>query len=334
MTPTGALVDHIRFPSPVVSLSVSPNLDSLATAHIGDLGIYLWTNLSLFSTASLRPLGNDLDDEGWTAISVQMPSVVAGQQNVEEDPAETEDMDEDDDDDQEDWRSEQIGRLVTLANLPSSKWGTNLLNIEVIRARNKPREPAKKPLQSSDAPFFLPTLPGTLGSADGKVKFLVDDEEDPDELPASSSGKVLLLDLSQFGKELWKFPDLKPEARAGAAGKLMESLEACGPSGLELELRRLGPEGGGSHELLWRFLDLLGEVLASRRHFEAAQSYLALFLKIHGCPDLFCSSEDTVEKLRELAEVQNDSWVDLGSEVSSCLSLVSFCKSSAVSATD
>ena len=47
--------------------------------------------------------------------------------------------------------------LVTLSLLPRTKWQT-LINLEAITARNKPKEPPKAPEQ---APFFLPTLPGT-----------------------------------------------------------------------------------------------------------------------------------------------------------------------------
>lgn len=47
--------------------------------------------------------------------------------------------------------------LVTLTLLPRTKWQT-LINLETITARNKPKEPPKAPEQ---APFFLPTLPGT-----------------------------------------------------------------------------------------------------------------------------------------------------------------------------
>ena len=46
--------------------------------------------------------------------------------------------------------------LVTLSLLPRSQWDS-LAHIEVIKARNKPLAPPKKP---EAAPFFLPTLPG------------------------------------------------------------------------------------------------------------------------------------------------------------------------------
>ncbi len=49
-------MDDFCFDSPVTSLSLSPRGDFLATAHSGDLGIYLWTNQTLYSHVSLKPL--------------------------------------------------------------------------------------------------------------------------------------------------------------------------------------------------------------------------------------------------------------------------------------
>jgi hypothetical protein len=55
----GHLIDSVRFPSAVTSLTMSPQSDFLATSHIGDLGIYLWTNVSLYKHISLKPLPED-----------------------------------------------------------------------------------------------------------------------------------------------------------------------------------------------------------------------------------------------------------------------------------
>ena len=55
---------------------------------------------------------------------------------------------------------EQISsELVTLSLLPNSRW-QHLLQIDVIKQRNKPKEPIKVPKQ---APFFLPTIPNLEG---------------------------------------------------------------------------------------------------------------------------------------------------------------------------
>jgi U3 small nucleolar RNA-associated protein 21 len=53
--------------------------------------------------------------------------------------------------------------LVTLSLLPNSRW-QHLLQLDVIKQRNKPKEPLRVPRR---APFFLPTIP----NLEGTVKF-------------------------------------------------------------------------------------------------------------------------------------------------------------------
>ena len=48
--------------------------------------------------------------------------------------------------------------IVTLSSMPQSFW-QNLLNLELIKERNKPTEAPAAPEQ---APFFLPTVPGLV----------------------------------------------------------------------------------------------------------------------------------------------------------------------------
>lgn len=54
--PSGTLIDHLGFEDHVTSLAVSPTSDFLATIHSNDLGIYLWSNKSLYGHVSLKPL--------------------------------------------------------------------------------------------------------------------------------------------------------------------------------------------------------------------------------------------------------------------------------------
>ena len=61
---------------------------------------------------------------------------------------------------------EQISaELVTLSLLPNSRW-QHLLQIDIIKQRNKPKEPIKVPKQ---APFFLPTIPNLEGGGSMNV---------------------------------------------------------------------------------------------------------------------------------------------------------------------
>jgi len=53
-----------------------------------------------------------------------------------------------------------------------------------------------------------------------------------------------------------------------------------GPSNIEIELRSLAPEGGGSLEVMLSFLRMIGMMLNKKYNFEIAQAYLALFLKV------------------------------------------------------
>jgi U3 small nucleolar RNA-associated protein 21 len=147
--PSGSLVDVFRTPSAAASISFSPQGDFLASAHVGSVGVFLWTNRAQFTDVSLRSISDDAPEE-----EVGLPSVaeddealealsdldISGkrEENVFATPAQLE------------------GDLVTLTLLPRARWQT-LLNIEVIQQRNKPKEPPKAP---EKAPFFLPTLPG------------------------------------------------------------------------------------------------------------------------------------------------------------------------------
>jgi U3 small nucleolar RNA-associated protein 21 len=55
-----------------------------------------------------------------------------------------------------------------------------------------------------------------------------------------------------------------------------------GPSGIDLEIRSLGPEGRGTIGALSQFLEMLKAAMRSYSSFEAVESYLWLFLKIRG----------------------------------------------------
>ena len=92
-------------------------------------------------------------------------------------------------------KSQILPELVTLSLLPKSQW-QSLVNLDIIKMRNKPIEPPKKP---EKAPFFLPTLP----SLSGEVTFtgLTKTAED-------QKGKVKTLTGSKHGSEETPFLSL------------------------------------------------------------------------------------------------------------------------------
>merc|ERR1712020_795683 len=151
---------------------------------------------------------------------IQMPSIQTNQQEIkmlgDEVKEEENAMELDDEmqlEDNEKWISKQIGRLATLANLPTSRW-QNLLNLDIIKARNKPKNAVTKP---EAAPFFLPSLSSSLPSqyasntkGSVEIKFQLGDKDLANEDQVSSKSRLQsalnfqLEDLSAFGMKLSK----------------------------------------------------------------------------------------------------------------------------------
>ena len=139
--PSAQLVDQFKTEFACTSLSMSPTGEALATAHVDYLGIFLWSNRTLYNKVTLKALSPD--DE--PALMV-LPEVIRQENEVDaiEETAAPEFL-----------SPEQISEeLITLSGLPTSRW-QNLLNLDVIKMRNKPKEPPKAP---KAIPFFLPTV--------------------------------------------------------------------------------------------------------------------------------------------------------------------------------
>jgi U3 small nucleolar RNA-associated protein 21 len=199
--------------------------------------------------------------------------------------------------------------LITLANLPGSRW-LNLLSLDTIKAKNKPLAPPKKP---KTAPFFLPTVPGLEHKFD--MSGLKTAEES-----TSKSVNVGFTNLTEFGIAL---------GQAETNEKLFQMVELFmlkGPSAIDLEIRSLSPEGGGSVSLMCQFIDMLKVGIESNKHFEAVQAYLGLFLKVHG--DVVSCEKELTESLAKITELQAANWHSLQEDLDNCLCLVSFLKSS------
>ncbi len=108
----------------------------------------------MYKHISLKPLSEDFEPK-----QIQMPTVRQSQEEILEQGLEAMDIKEEDDE-VEEWNVDQVqAEMVTLANLPEARW-QNLLHLDVIKARNKPKVAPEKP---KNAPFFLPTITGPDG---------------------------------------------------------------------------------------------------------------------------------------------------------------------------
>lgn len=192
--------------------------------------------------------------------------------------------------DEEEFKSpEQISdELISLSNLPTSRW-QNLLNIDVIKQRNKPKEPPKAP---KAAPFFLPTISSLEFQFD-----LSDADKDKQSkllIPESFSN------LTVFGKSLEKTIDTNDFSEC------IDKIKSLGPSMIDFEINNMTPDNGGSIEIMNQFLLMLCYIFSSNKDFELAQAYLSLFLRVHG--SLIIESEDLRKTLSEIEKVQLQGW--------------------------
>ena len=194
------MVDIFLVDSPATSLALSPTGDFLASSHVDDLGVYLWSNKTLYSHVSLRPLPPNhtptLTELPTTALEADGEQREEGAFEIDTKGSEPKDL-------STILLAEGISEenvaplsdgLVTLSTLPKSRWH-NLQNLDIIKQRNKPLEPPKQPKQ---APFFLPTLPGL------QPKFVPAAEDEDIPLTESGGSKILNLGklepLSEFQK--------------------------------------------------------------------------------------------------------------------------------------
>lgn len=305
--PSSYLIDHFKMTQPCISLAMSPTSDFLATAHVDFLGVYLWANKTLYEHISLRSI--DPESE---APSVELPNmlhfehkydIVDAMNLVKIEPDEGEE--EGELINSEYTSPSQIEEdLITMSSLSEAKW-KNLLDLDVIKKRNKPKQALKKPKQ---APFFLPTVAGL------DLAFDVNGAENDQENSRLKSA-VNMENLTVFGIILKKC------AEAEDYNNAINHLLTLNPSMIDYEVKSLAPLQGGSISLMNSFLQMIMAMFHSNANFELAQSYLALFLKSH--EEVICGSSMLIKSLEEVESVQNKSWLSIENQLLYSIGVVS-----------
>lgn len=184
--PTSHLIDAWRLESPCTALAFSGTGEFLAGAMDGSLGVQLWTNRSLFKHVGTRQIS-----EAEIGEVVAGPSVSGegGQGLI--DAAFEEDKEGQEEDGVSAPVVDQLSKdMMTLSLVPKSRWQT-LLHIDLIKARNKPKEAPKLP---EKAPFFLPKL-GAKTEAATTAGLLGEDKKDEEgNVVASAASRITRLD--------------------------------------------------------------------------------------------------------------------------------------------
>ncbi|XP_030844330.1 WD repeat-containing protein 36 [Strongylocentrotus purpuratus] len=315
--PTAKLIDCFLVDEAVTSVTLSPTNDFLATSHVDDLGIYLWSNKTLYSHVSIRPLP---DDYVPTLISLPGTSAEKGQATGVDVEGGDEKMEEDDEEEEKEEEElmefkspDQIGEeLITLSLLPNSRW-QSLTHLDLIKKRNKPKQPPKAP---KAAPFFLPTVAGLT------PKFIASSDEQTDK----PSSHVLNLSNMEMKSDLCVL--LEKGASPEHYDAVLKFLKTMSPSRIDMEFRSLDPVGGGSVLAMRQFISFLHHSLTTGRDYELIQAYLALFLKLHGA--MIARESDLAEELSSLAQIQESSWLRIQRHFDQSLCLVKYLKSAKI----
>lgn len=278
------------------SLTFSPTGEFLATTHVDYLGIFLWSNRTVYSHVSLRPI-----PETSEAPMMVLPGA-AHETEQEKEP-------EDESSSASTFISPQqldaATGLITLSGLALSRW-QNLLNIDVVKKRNKPRAPPRKPKL---APFFLPTIPSLSLTFD-----FSDVEKDGQSKMLIPTG---FTNLSVFGKLL-----LESGNDFNAA---IEQIKSFGPVTIDFEIKNFAPDDGGSIQVMLQFFKMIESMFQRNQDFELAQSYLSLFLKTHS--SLIAHDEILSGFLINIQQAQSTSWNKLQEQLLSAVCIVNALRS-------
>eukprot|EP00039_Didymoeca_costata_P007263 m.97884 g.97884 ORF g.97884 m.97884 type:complete len:916 (+) comp13615_c2_seq1:242-2989(+) len=287
--------------SPATSLSMSPTGDYLATTHVGNLGVFLWANRTLTSTVSVTPQD-----------STSTPQLLHFPHSIDESQKDA-DIEDDDDSGAENEMSSALLEpiapieregLVMLTDVPKSRW-ENLSKLADIRRRNKPTEPPKAP---EKAPFFLPTVAGLESTFDVSGAIGNDDKKPEDGSRLVNFGSLGF--KSDFQNLVHKC------SQSENYDNLLQKMKKLSLSSVDIEIRSLNTDD------LLPFLNFLNACLISRKDFELVQSYMNLFLLVHGSSIL--EMPEMEDALQETKELQDAAWVHMEGLLQHSTSTVNF----------
>ncbi|RAL53865.1 hypothetical protein DM860_004336 [Cuscuta australis] len=297
-------IDAIQVDISITALSLSPNMDVLATTHVDQNGIYLWVNQAMFSSASnFESYGS-----GKEIVSVKMPSVSSEETLQDNDDKATVIKPQEVLDSSQivPTLEQQIPGLVTLSLLPKSQW-QSLINLDIIKERNKPIEPPKKP---EKAPFFLPSIPSLSGEILFKPSEEVGDEKNSQDGEKGENRRKPNLPVSKF------LHVLQSSAESQNFEAFTDYIKSVSPSALDMEMRvlQLIDDDDDQDIVMDRqelyFIELLLDYFihetTCRNNFEFVQALIRLFLKIHG--EAIRQQPKLREKAQKLLEIQSGVW--------------------------
>ncbi|KAJ4294788.1 rRNA-processing protein utp21 [Collariella sp. IMI 366227] len=305
--PTSHLIDAFKLERPCTALAFSATGEYLAGAVEGDLGVQLWTNRTLFKHVPTR----QISDKEIGEVAAPTTSGEGGQGLIEA-AFEANTAEEAEEDGVTAPVLDQLSSdMMTLSLVPKSRWQT-LLHIDLIKARNKPKEAPKAP---EKAPFFLPSVSNSLvpGAEDAKK-------------PEGETAGSRLTQLDRTRNQQALTSKLLVCGQLGDYTDFLEHLKSLPPSAADLELRSLsiGHGDDASNELL-HFIKALTTRLIAKRDYELTQAWMTVFLRLHF--DLVTANQSLLNALGEWKEYQAKERDRMDDLVGYCGGVVGFLRS-------
>lgn len=290
--PTSRLVDYFYTKEVAISITFSPLGDFLATAHENSRGIFLWANRNQYLNLPLS--GIDEQEVLTLAAKSQSQESLPSLRGVDldeltEEDAKLKELDAGEAEFQRTYTSQpqlfvsndassEQGGLLTLSTMPRSRWMT-LLNLDIIKARNKPKEAPKKP---EKAPFFLPvdasSRPDSAIERRAGLSLGEEIKADDENVNGGNQSKRLQV-LSSNGLDFQS--DFSQRLLGALQDDQMDALflylHALSPPALDSEIRSLA-----RLDDLTCFLNCMTRRLQQHRDYDAVQAMLSVALRIHG----------------------------------------------------
>lgn len=312
--PTGHLIDAMRLPRKCNTVAFSPSGEFLATGLDGEVGVHIWTNRTLFTHVSTRQITED------DIVSVSAPTA-SGEGGVAVVEAATEEQtgEEDEDEITVPIMDQLSDKITTLSLVPKSRWQT-LLHLDVIRARNKPKEAPKAP---EKAPFFLPSVGQNQIQGVDNNNALATSSENQDTKSRISSSALASRSSAATATDAFS-RHLAHATETADYAPLLSHLSSLPPSAADIAIRTL--DTTEPYTELRTFIEALTARLRQRRDYELVQAWMSVFLRLHG--DVVVQDEELVGLLKKWQEEAKGERERVGGLVGYSVGVVGWVRSS------
>jgi U3 small nucleolar RNA-associated protein 21 len=282
--PTGHLIDAMQLPGQCTAIAFSPSGEYLATSLSDEVGIHIWTNRTLFTHISTRQITEN------EVAMMNAPTVSGEGGEVLTEAATKEDSREEEDEIALPDVDQLSKGITTLSVVPKSRWQT-LLHLDIIRSRNKPKEAPKAP---EKAPFFLPSVSQNLDKRSDSSALMPSTPQTTSRISSSilASGSSTTTSTNEFTRHL------ALAAEVDDYTPMLSYLSSLPPSAADVAIRTL--DANSPFTELHTFIKGLTARLQERRDYELVQTWMSVFLKLHG--DVVVRDEALVGMLRKWQE--------------------------------